>query len=277
MNILYVVGTPIGNLDDITLRSIKTLESVGLIAAEDTRKTLKLLRHHGIKTKTISYDEQGNSSKVKTILKALTTRDVALVTDAGMPNISDPGYSLIQAAIQNSVKVVPIPGPSAVTTALAVSGLPTEPFKFIGFIPRKAGDRRRYLIANSRLNATIVAFEAPHRLQKSLLDMLEILGDRSITVCRELTKKHEEIFIGLVSEAIDHFREPLGEITIVIEPGIQDSSQSYSETKETRSILANIHGKKAREAVTEIAAIANVSRKEAYRLWLKHKDAGKSR
>ncbi|MBT9165789.1 MAG: Ribosomal RNA small subunit methyltransferase I [Chloroflexi bacterium] len=217
MSTLYVVATPIGNLEDMTLRAIRVLHEVGLIAAEDTRKTKRLLSAHQIKTPLTSYHEHNKRAKLPYLLRALEHGDVALVSEAGMPGINDPGYDLVLAAIDDEVKVVPVPGPSAIPAALAVSGLTTEQFIHLGFLPRKNGARRKLLQSIAAEPRTIVAFETPHRLRSALGDLGEVLGERRLAVCREMTKLHEEIFRGTVSQAIEHFAEPRGEFTLVIE------------------------------------------------------------
>ena len=217
MPVLYVVATPIGNLEDITARAVRVLREVSLIAAEDTRKTRRLLTAYGIRTPLTSYYEHNKLAKLDRILAQLEKGDIALVSEAGMPGISDPGYELIVAAGQRNIPIVPVPGPSAVTTAVAVSGLPTDRFLYIGFLPNRAAARRRALEAVAGEPGTIVALEAPHRLAAALEDIREALGDRRIAVCRELTKLHEEIFRGTVSQAMAHFTAPRGEVTLVIE------------------------------------------------------------
>jgi 16S rRNA (cytidine1402-2'-O)-methyltransferase len=192
MSILYVVATPIGNLEDITLRALRVLREVKLIAAEDTRKTRRLLDTYDIKTPMTSYYEHNKMTKLDYILEKLKKGDVALVSEAGMPGISDPGYELIVAATRENIRVVPVPGPSAVTTALAVSSLPTDRFVYIGFLPNKSAARRRLLASVAAEPGTIIALEAPHRLDAALEDVLDVLGDRRLSVGRELTKLHEE-------------------------------------------------------------------------------------
>jgi 16S rRNA (cytidine1402-2'-O)-methyltransferase len=217
MPVLYVIATPIGNLEDISLRALRLLREVKLIAAEDTRTTRRLLNAHNIKTPLISYHEHSKRAKLDYLLDYLEKEDLALVSEAGMPGLSDPGYELILAAIEHGISVVPIPGASAVTTALVVSGLPTDQFVYLGFLPRRKGQRQRLLSSIVDEPRTIVAFETPHRLRETLSDIEEILGDRRLSVCRELTKVHEEIFRGRVSEAREHFTEPRGEFSLVIE------------------------------------------------------------
>ncbi|HAZ31601.1 MAG TPA: 16S rRNA (cytidine(1402)-2'-O)-methyltransferase [Dehalococcoidia bacterium] len=217
MSTLYVVATPIGNLEDVTLRAIRVLRDVGLIAAEDTRRTKRLLSAHQIKTPLTSFHEHNKRAKLPHLLRALEHGDVALVSEAGMPGINDPGYDLVLAAVDRDVKVVPVPGPSAIPAALAVSGLTTEQFIHLGFLPRKKGARRKLLQSIAAEPRTIVAFETPHRLRSALGDLGEVLGERRLAICREMTKLHEEIFRGTVSQAIEHFAKPRGEFTLVIE------------------------------------------------------------
>jgi 16S rRNA (cytidine1402-2'-O)-methyltransferase len=217
MPVLYVIATPIGNLEDISLRALRLLREVKLIAAEDTRTTRHLLNAHNIKTPLTSYHEHSKKAKLDYLLNYLEKEDMALVSEAGTPGLSDPGYELIVAAIERGISVVPIPGASAVITALVVSGLPTDQFLYLGFLPRRKGQRQRLLSSIVDEPRTIVAFETPHRLRKALSDIEEILGNRRLSVCRELTKIHEEIFRGRVSQAREHFAEPRGEFSLVIE------------------------------------------------------------
>jgi len=217
MPVLYVIATPIGNLEDISLRALRLLREVKLIAAEDTRTTRHLLNAHNIRTPLTSYHEHSKKAKLDYLLNYLEKEDLALVSEAGTPGLSDPGYELIVAAIEHGISVVPIPGASAVITALVVSGLPTDQFLYLGFLPRRKGQRQRLFSSIVDEPRTIVAFETPHRLSKALSDIEEILGNRRLSVCRELTKVHEEIFRGRVSQAREHFAEPRGEFTLVIE------------------------------------------------------------
>jgi 16S rRNA (cytidine1402-2'-O)-methyltransferase len=217
MPVLYVIATPIGNLEDISLRALRLLREVKLIAAEDTRTTRRLLNAYNIKTPLTSYHEHSKRAKLDYLLDYLEKEDLALVSEAGMPGLSDPGYELIIAAIERGISVVPIPGASAVITALVVSGLPTDQFLYLGFLPRRQGQRQRLLSSIVDEPRTIVAFETRHRLREALSDIEEILGDRRLSVCRELTKVHEEIFRGRVSQAREHFAEPRGEFSLVIE------------------------------------------------------------
>jgi len=214
---LYVIPTPIGNLEDISLRALRLLREVKLIAAEDTRTTRRLLTAYDIKTPLTSYHEHSKRAKLDYILDYLEKEDLALVSEAGMPGLSDPGYELIVSAIERGISVVPVPGASAVITALVVSGLPTDQFVYVGFLPRRKGQRQRLLNSIAEERRTIVAFETRHRLTEVLNEIEEILGDRRLCVCRELTKVHEEIFRGRMSQAGEHFAEPRGEFSLVIE------------------------------------------------------------
>lgn len=216
---LYVVATPIGNLQDITLRAVETLKSVDLIACEDTRHSRILLTHYGITTPTTSYFEHNKLKKGEYLIRLLKEgKDIALISDAGMPGISDPGFNIIRSAIQEGIAVVPVPGPSAFLTALAISGKPTDKFIFEGFLPVKSAARRRRLGELAQETRTLVFYESPHRLLKALQDILEVLGDREVVICRELTKKFEEIRREKVSLSIAHFSStfPKGEFVIIL-------------------------------------------------------------
>ena len=223
IGILYICGTPIGNLEDITLRVLKILKEVNLIAAEDTRHTLKLLNHYQINTKITSYHEYNKYKKAPYLVEILkNSQDIALVSDAGMPGISDPGYVLINLALKNNIKIIPVPGVSALITALVVSGLPTDKFVFEGFLPRKIKERKRYFKSIENEERTIIFYETPHRLKRALKDMLEILGDRKVVLARELTKFYEEIIRGKLSQIISKIdsKEIKGEITLIVQGGI---------------------------------------------------------
>ena len=270
MGVLYVVATPIGNLEDITLRALRVLGEVGLIAAEDTRTTRKLLTHYRIKTPLTSYHEHNRAAKIPHIMKALETNDVALVSDAGMPGISDPGYELVTEAIKEGIRVVPVPGPSAVIAALAVSGLPTEGFLFLGFLPRRRGDRRKLLESLKTQTFTMIAFEAPHRLAGSLEDLLAVLGDRRIAICREITKVHEEVFRGEVSQAIAHFSQYRGEFTLVISGAGPEAAAAVVDTDWVREELRKLKGNGlgAKDSVAQVTQASGLPRRDVYRLWL---------
>jgi 16S rRNA (cytidine1402-2'-O)-methyltransferase len=268
MPILYVVATPIGNLEDISLRALRVLREVRLIAAEDTRRTRRLLTAYDIKTPLTSYYEHNKITKLDYILEQLNEGDIALVSEAGMPGISDPGYELIQAVGRRNIPVVPVPGPSAVITALAVSGLPTDRFVYIGFLPNRPGARRRTLESVAGEPGTIVALEAPHRLAAALKDISDVLGDRRLAVCRELTKLHEEVFRGTVGEAMKHFAAPRGEFTLVIE-GKTAEKPSLTEAVEGQLHQMYLNGAKAKEAVAAVAAATGLPKKELYQTWLR--------
>jgi len=266
---LYVVATPIGNLEDITVRALRILREVTLIAAEDTRKTKRLLAAYDIKTPISSYHEHNKWTKLEYMLACLEKGDVALVSNAGMPGISDPGYELIGAANQRGIPVVPIPGPSVVVTSLVVSGLPADKFVYLGFLPRKAADRRRRLESIADETGTLIAFESPHRLRASLNDIILVLGDRQVAVCRELTKIYEEVFRGTVSQAIAHFTEPRGEFTLVIAGKEEKSPPQLTEEVERRLRDMRLSGVTVKEAVYIVAEETGLSRKELYRAWIR--------
>lgn len=268
MAVLYVVATPIGNLEDISQRALRILREVKLIAAEDTRKTKRLLTHYDIRTPLTSYYEHNKMTKLDYILEQLLKNDVALVSDAGMPGISDPGYELISAAAKQDIQVVPIPGPSAIISALAVSGLPTDSFKFIGFLPPRSSARQKALENVSDEPGTIIALEAPHRIHAALDDILLVLGDRRITVCRELTKLHEEVFRGTVSQAISHFTNPRGEFTLVIEGKGADAKPELTGDIEAMLRKLYLKGTPAKEAVAAVAGETGLKRKALYQKWL---------
>ena len=268
MHTLYIIATPIGNLEDISLRALRILKEVKLIAAEDTRKTSRLLNHYEIATLMTSYYEHNKLVKLNRMLSYLDEGDMALVSEAGMPGISDPGYELIAAAIEHGIPVVPIPGASSVTTALAVSGLATDRFTFLGFLPNKTVSRRRVLEGVAAEKSTLIVLEAPHRAQDALKDILATLGDRRLAVCRELTKIHEEIFRGTVSEAIAHFTSPKGEFTLVIDGNKAENPKEL--TKEISNKLRDLRlaGMSAKEAIASVAAETGLSKRELYRAWL---------
>lgn len=270
MPTLYLVATPIGNLEDISLRAIRILGEVKLIAAEDTRRTRHLLSAYKIKTPLTSYHEHNRKSKLPYLLNCLEQEDIALVSEAGMPGISDPGYDLVLAAIERGISIIAVPGPSVLPTALAVSGLPTNQFIYLGFLPRKKGERKRLIESIATEPRTIVAFEAPHRLLQSLNDLEEILGDRRITICRELTKIHEEVFRETISQAIAHFSQPKGEFTLVI--------AGYHRRRNEKKLIdffikEELHrlrceGVTAREAVAQLAGTTHLPKKVLYKAWL---------
>ena len=266
---LYVVATPIGNLEDISLRALRTLREANLIAAEDTRKTKRLLDTYDIKTPMTSYHEYNKWTKLAHILKCLDDGDVALVSSAGMPGMSDPGYELIVATSQRGIPVIPIPGPSVITTALVISGLPTDKFIYLGFLPRKSGARQRLLESVVNEEGTIIVLESPHRLSAALDDMLLALGDRRIAVCRELTKIHEEVFRGRISQATRYFTQPRGEFTLVIEGNRKENKPELTPDIEQQLHHMRQSGLTAKEAVARAASETGLSKKELYQAWLR--------
>ncbi len=273
MPALYVVATPIGNLEDITLRALRVLREVALIAAEDTRTARKLLARHDIHTPLTSFFEHSKLQKLDYLLQTLAEKDVALISEAGMPGLSDPGYELIRAAIARGLPVVPIPGPSAITTALAVSGLPSDQFVYLGFLPRRPAERRRLLTAIATEPRTLVAFEAPHRLVDCLADIASILGEqRRLAVCRELTKTFEEVRRETVAEALAHFQttEPRGEFTLVIAGATaeQPPRPPHGDVAQVRERVASLvaAGLQRREAIKQVARETGLPRREVYRL-----------
>ncbi|MBN2187782.1 MAG: 16S rRNA (cytidine(1402)-2'-O)-methyltransferase [Dehalococcoidia bacterium] len=267
---LYTIATPIGNLEDISLRALRLLREVNLIAAEDTRATKHLLNAYDIKTPVTSYHEHSTHAKLDYLLSRVKEGDVALVSEAGVPGLSDPGYKLIVAAISCGISVVPIPGASAVTAALVVSGLPTDQFIYLGFLPRRRGRRQHLLSSIAGETRTMVAFEAPHRFTETLSDIQEVLGDRRLAVCRELTKIHEEIFRGKVSQAREHFTEPKGEFTLVIEGKSEEEAKITEEVEEELQKLFQ-QGTKAKEAISRVSEVSNLPKKKLYQAWLKLK------
>lgn len=272
MTTLYIVSTPIGNLEDITIRGLRVLREVGLIAAEDTRVTRKLLSHYDIHTRLTSFNEHNQSSRVPELLSALREMDVALVSDAGTPGVNDPGKALVQSVSDANIPVVVIPGASAVTAAVAISGLVDESFLYLGFLPRNKGARRKLFESLKLDSRPIVAFESPRRLIQSLGDMLEILGDRRIALCREMTKLHEEVFRGTVSEALAHFEQPRGEFTLVIEGGVRLSDDDPDINLLASTLITQLkrEGAMARHAVSHVTAVTGLSRRIVYRMWLEN-------
>ncbi len=265
---LYIIATPIGNLEDITFRAVRLLGEVSLIAAEDTRTARQLLTRYNLKARITSYHEHNKKEKLNVILDHLRTGDVALISEAGMPGLSDPGYELITAAINQQVSVVPVPGPSAIVTAMAVSGLATDRFMYLGFLPRRSGERKRLLQEIVDIPCTLICFESPHRISESLQDILKVLGDRKLAVCRELTKVHEEVFRGKVSDAIMYFQQPRGEFTLVLEGRHEGSSRDIDE--KIMSDLYNLYqqGLRAKESVSMISETSGISKRKLYECWL---------
>jgi 16S rRNA (cytidine1402-2'-O)-methyltransferase len=270
---LYVVATPIGNLEDITLRALRVLKEVKLIAAEDTRKTRRLLDHYAIHTPMTSYYEHNKMAKLGYLLRFVATDDLALVSEAGMPGISDPGYELIVAAAQQGTRVVPIPGSSAIIAAIAVSGLPTNQFSYLGFLPRKKSERIRLLQAVAGEPRSLVVFEAPHRLTDALTDMREALGNRRIAVVREMTKLYEEVFRGTVHEALEHFADPKGELTIVIDGNREEAQAVLTGEIENEIRALQQQGVSAKDGITRLSAATGLPRRRLYQAWLAVKNS----
>ncbi|MFQ6100449.1 MAG: 16S rRNA (cytidine(1402)-2'-O)-methyltransferase [Anaerolineae bacterium] len=274
MGTLYLVGTPIGNLEDITLRALRILKEVTLIAAEDTRRARILARRYEIETPVTSYFEGNKLTKLETVLRALDAGDVALICEAGMPGLSDPGYELIRTAVERDYAVVPVPGPSAPVTALVVSGLPSDSFLYLGFLPRRQSERRRLLSEVADERRTLIAFEVPHRLRKSLADVEAVLGDRPLAVCRELTKLHEEVWRGTVAEARAYFdeAEPRGEFTLVIGGASEERERWGEERVRARLDELLAQGMPRPTAARRVAAASGWSRAEVYKLGLEAAD-----
>jgi 16S rRNA (cytidine1402-2'-O)-methyltransferase len=273
MSQLYVVGTPIGNLEDVTFRALRILKSVSLIAAEDTRKAHKLLSHYDIQTPLTSLFEANERSKIASILGALADGDVAVISEAGMPGISDPGYPLIRAAIEQGIPVVPIPGPSAHTAALVASGLPTDQFTFVGFLPRKGSERDRALERLTPLASTLVVYAAPHRLRAILRAMHEAWGARRIAICREITKMHEEIWRGDLQDALlwAKSKPPRGEYTLVI-AGATESEARWNEAQVKAALAQHLaQGLAPSRAAREVSSLSGWSRRDVYELQLEMK------
>ena len=272
---LYIVPTPIGNLEDITLRALRVLKDVDLIAAEDTRHTQQLLTHYGIKTSLTSYHEHNERTKAQTLVERIKNgANIAVVSDAGTPAISDPGFRLVVEAIRAGVEIVPLPGASALVTVLSASGLPTDRFLFEGFLPAKKSARTAKLQGLREISATLVFYEAPHRLGETLSAVQQILGDRQIVVAREVSKIHEEFLRGSVSEVIERLadREVKGEITIVIRGSAGGAQISQQQLKAEIGQLS-----RAGTGVKEIAEMLGdrygLSKREVYRLVLEIKNA----
>jgi 16S rRNA (cytidine1402-2'-O)-methyltransferase len=274
MGTLFLIATPIGNLEDITLRALRLLKEVDLIAAEDTRHTGRLLAHYEVDTHQISYHEHNKLTRLDAVLKALESGDVALVSDAGTPGLSDPGYRLVGAAISHGFPVVPVPGPSAVTAALVASGLPTDAFVYLGFLPRRPTDRRRLLSEIANEHRTLVVFESSHRLSAALQDIEQILGDRQLAVARELTKMYEEIWRGPVSGAREHFVGKVrGEITLVIEGAGAPPTWDEQRVSDTVMRLMS-EGLSHRGSVKQVSQMSGWARREIYQLTINTEESG---
>ena len=278
---LYLCATPIGNLEDITLRVLRVLKEVDLIAAEDTRHTRKLLSHYDIHTPLTSYHRHNMSEKGQLLLKKLLEgQQIALVSDAGMPGISDPGEDMAVLAIENGIELIPLPGASAVITALVVSGLSTRSFVFAGFLPANKKARRDRLNTLKSQTGTLIFYEAPHRITEMLQDVALCLGDRRISLSRELTKKFEQTIRGTVTEVLDHFKtdRPRGEFTIVVE-GAGSEENGVEEIQPWGEITAIDHvemflsqGCDKKEAIKKVAVLRGIPKKEVYNMVVKSKE-----
>ena len=269
MGTLYLVATPIGNLEDMSPRAVRILHEASLIAAEDTRHTGTLLKHFNIETPLTSYFEHNKLTKQDFILEKLTQGDVALVSDAGTPAINDPGYELVQAALASGFDVRPVPGPSAPIAALTVSGLPTDSFLYLGYLPHKSSERHNRLNEVSEQTFTLIFFETPHRIIDSLEDIQSALGNRRICVAREMTKLYEEFWRGDVNGAIEYFKvkEARGEFTLVIEGKKKEERTVWSEAELRSAIQKELQaGKSAKEISAELAEQSGWNKKEVYAL-----------
>ena len=268
MSTLYLVATPIGNLEDISARALRILRQVHLIAAEDTRHTARLLRHYDIHTPSLSYHEHNKLVRLEQVLEALQEGDVALVSDAGTPALNDPGYELVRAVIDAGHSVSPIPGPSAPVAALVASGLPTDAFLYLGYLPRRRLERRRLIESLAQERRTMLAFEVPHRLVESLADLAELLGaDRPVAVCRELSKVHEEITRGTLDDARGRFEEqpPRGEVTLVV-GGAEDAGRWPEGAVRAALVERAASGVSRSQASREVARLSGWPKREVYRL-----------
>ena len=271
---LYLVATPIGNLQDITLRALEVLRSVDIVACEDTRHTQKLLTHFRISARTISYHEHNEHERAEELVdRLLAGESVAIVTDAGTPGIADPGYRIVGRAIEIKAPVVAVPGAVAFVNAAVVSGLPTDSLFFGGFLPSKKGDRRKRLEEVRGIPATLIFYETPHRLARSLADCAELLGDRPAVVARELTKLHEEIIRGSLAELRDHFTEhnAKGEIVLVIDRGRGAERQILDTTLTERVGSLESEGLDQKAALKKAAKEFGMSKSEAYRELMRQK------
>jgi len=268
MSTLFLVATPIGNLEDISARALRILREVSLIAAEDTRHSGKLLKNFEINTPLTSYFEHNKISKLENILENLAQGDVALVSDAGTPALNDPGYELVRAALAAGHQVSPVPGPSAPLAALVASGLPTDRFLYLGYLGRKSAERRRQIAEVAALPFTLIFLETPHRLLAALADLQTELGDRPLAVARELTKLHEEIFRGKISEAAAYFeaQPPKGEITLVIDSAPPKADRWNLERVQAALKAGLTRGESVSSLAREISVQSGWNRREVYRL-----------
>jgi 16S rRNA (cytidine1402-2'-O)-methyltransferase len=275
MGTLYVVATPIGNLGDLSPRAAEVLRLVPLIAAEDTRVTRKLLNHIGSRARLTSYHEDSPPGRLEELLEHLESADLALVTDAGTPGISDPGAELVRRATEAGHTVSAVAGPSAVTAALSVSGFAADRHVFLGFPPRKAGDRKRLFEEFSHAQMPLVLLEAPHRVAETLKSIAEVMPGRAVAVCRELTKLHEEVFRGTAEEAAAHFTEPRGEFVIVIGPGEVAMGLAAEELIPESIERRRSEGLWGRRLVEQVMADTGEPRSRVYEKVLEAEKSGK--
>lgn len=263
---LYLVGTPIGNFDDMTYRAVETLKKVDLIAAEDTRNTLNLLNHFDIKTKLTSYHEHNKASKGQQLIQLLLEdKDVAVVTDAGMPAISDPGEDIVKLCIENGIQVTTIPGPTAFVSALVMSGLPTKGIVFEGFLSAKNSEREKRLVELKDYKETIIFYEAPHKLLRTLEHIKKVFGDRDISVSREITKKFEETTRGKINDVITHFTQnnPKGEFVLVIS-GAEEKEDVYLTSVIQHVDELILTGMDKKTAISEVAKLRKIPKRNVY-------------
>ena len=276
---LYLVATPIGNLEDITLRALRVLKEADLIACEDTRHTRKLLDHFGISKPTVSYHEHNEQARAQELtVRLLSGASIALVTDAGTPGISDPAYRIVSAAIDAGISVIPIPGATAMIAGLIASGLPTDAFLFVGFLPAKRQARRAKLVELQSVRETIVCYEAPHRVKETLSEAREVLGNRQAALAREITKLYEQFIRGTLAEISAELQgsEPRGEMTLVIAGASKEENltlQNNSSINDQLEQLMKDAGLSRNDAMKQLARIRGVSKKEIYSLLLKEKEA----
>ena len=267
---LYLVATPIGNLEDIAFRAVRILGEVSLIAAEDTRHTRKLLNHYNIETPMMSFHEHSDDNRLEALVARCAVEDVALVTDAGTPSISDPGYRLVVQAIEAGIQVSPIPGPSAAISGLIASGLPTDRFLFLGFPPKQAGKRDRFLAKIKGEHGSLIFYESPNRLNTFLAAANRVLGNRNVAIGRELTKRFEEIWRGSLEEALINFalRDIKGEITVVIAGNQEEEIMWDDETVKQAIEKAMAEGASRKGAIEEVSLLSGRRKKEVYRIAL---------
>ena len=276
---LYLVATPIGNLEDITLRALRVLKEADLIACEDTRHTRKLLDHFGISKPTVSYHEHNEQARAQELtVRLLSGASIALVTDAGTPGISDPAYRIVSAAIDAGISVIPIPGATAMIAGLIASGLPTDAFLFVGFLPAKRQARRAKLVELQSVRETIVCYEAPHRIKETLSEAREVFGNRQASLAREITKLYEQFIRGTLAEISAELQgsEPRGEMTLVIAGASKEENLTLQNNSSINDQLAQLMkdaGLSRNDAMKQLARIRGVSKKEIYSLLLKEKEA----